>query len=349
MKKTRHPLSSLSRRSLLGAGAGTFALSLLGCGGDIIAGLGSGGTGSYSSGVIRGFGSILIGDIHYDESAAEVFDDAGLAAAPAHLRLGMVVDVNGGPVTSGASGRRRAAAHVIAMRTEIEGPVASVDPTNGTLTVLDQEVRLTRATVLDGAPDGGLTALRGRVVTVSGFLQASGHYIATRVEVRDDQPERYTLRGICSEVDAAARTLRMGRALISWTDADLPAQALANGQYLRVELDTDAQASGAWRALRISITRPMGAATPGDGAEVELEGCVSSVSRAEQTFVLLGITVDYSRARFEDGSAGNLAPGVKVEVEGRMSADGQVLIADEVELDDADDDEFEIEGRISSV
>mgnify|MGYP003605723904 FL=1 len=46
-----------------------------------------------------------------------------------------------------------------------------------------------------------------------------------------------------------------------------------------------------------------------------------------------GITVNYANARFKDGTAEQLAPGVKVEVEGQLASDGTTLLATEVEFD----------------
>lgn len=350
MKKAVGNPSSPSRRSLLGAGVGTFALSLLGCGGDIgIAGIGSGGTGSFSSGPIRGFGSILLGDIHYDETGADLFDDAGHVMDASRLRLGMVVEVSGAPVTTTSTGERRAAAHTIAMRSEIKGPVTTIDAGNGRFVVLGQEIRVAPSTVFGGDLVGGLQALEPeQVVEVFGLIQDSGRYTATRVAPGRDQPAHYKLRGIISELDPSAQTLRIAGARISWAGVLPSGGQLAEGGFVRAELATQPDADGAWRALDIRVTAALTATLPGNGDEVELEGHVARVAPAGSTFVLLGMTVAYGSARFENGSASGLAPGVRVEVEGRMSADGTVLVASEVDLTPYDD-EFDIEGMVTSV
>ena len=77
--------SLLSRRSLLAGAAASVAASLLGCGGgDGLAGVGTGGTGSFSSGPIRGFGSIVVNGVRYDEASAQVVGDAGAAFSRTH-------------------------------------------------------------------------------------------------------------------------------------------------------------------------------------------------------------------------------------------------------------------------
>lgn len=353
-KPGHHPIM-LSRRSLLGAGAGTLILSLAGCGGDAgVAGVGSGGTGSFSSGPIRGFGSIVVGTIHYDEAGADIVDDAGQASHADNLRLGMVVEVNGAAVTTTSTGQRRAAAHHIAVRSEIEGPVAAIDEVSGSFTVLDQIVVVTPSTVFEEELKGGLQALKvGQVVEVSGLMQDSGLYTATRVEPEHDAVTRYKLRGRVSDLDASARTLRLGGARISWAGVSPSGGELADGRFVRVELATDPDPDGTWHALVIQVSPPLASRRPSDGNEVEIEGYVGSVSGASSSFTMLGITVDYSGARFEDGTVSDLVPGARVEVEGQMSADGSVLVAREIEFedddDDEDDDEFEVEGPITSV
>ncbi|MGE0801522.1 MAG: DUF5666 domain-containing protein [Lautropia sp.] len=67
---------------------------------------------------------------------------------------------------------------------------------------------------------------------------------------------------------------------------------------------------------------------------IELEGTVESIDPATQTFRLRGVVVSYAGAVFDDGDVRNLRVGVRVEVEGWLSADGTTLDAREIEFDD---------------
>jgi hypothetical protein len=58
--------------------------------------------------------------------------------------------------------------------------------------------------------------------------------------------------------------------------------------------------------------------------EIELHGQVASLDTTAKTFDLRGLTVDYSAAKFENGSASNLADGRSVEVKGANAAGGVV-------------------------
>lgn len=417
---TAHPhrFPQLSRRTLLGGSVATAVLTLLGCGGGDggLAGVGTGGTGSFSSGPIRGYGSILVGGVHYDESSASIFADGGAAAGREALRLGVVVEVDGSDVVTAVDGKRRASAESIAVRSEIEGPISAIDVAAGTFTVLGQQVHVTPATVFDDDLRGGLAGLQvAQLVEVYGLLQADGRYTATRIDDEDDA-DHYKLRGRIRALDVAAHRFQIGDAVVSYADIAASVPALAEGQYVRVELLKTADAGGAWRASRLQvfnsgvtppqagsrgvkveiegyITRftsstnfavsgidvdasqvrwlPAGLAAgvrvevegvfangvlqasevelEDDDNEFEIEGRITSIDSAAQTLVVLGVTVDYSSARFKHGTVGDLALDVRIEVEGRLAADGSTLVASEIEFDDDDDDEYELEGRIDSV
>jgi hypothetical protein len=68
------------------AGLG-LGLSVAACGGDsLVAGVGSGGTGSFASGPISGFASVIVNGIRYDNSQARVIDADGTVRSPADAR-----------------------------------------------------------------------------------------------------------------------------------------------------------------------------------------------------------------------------------------------------------------------
>lgn len=339
----------LSRRRLLATGSASAALVLFGCGGgsgDSLAGVGSGGTGSFTSGPIHGFGSIIVGGVRYDDSGARIATDSGAAAGNSDLRLGMVVEVNGSDITTNAAtGQRRASASTISVRSEIEGPVTAINAAAGTLTVLGQQVGVTAATVFDDDLRGGLASLRvGQVVEIYGLMNAAGQYTATRIDDEDDA-RRYKLRGPISGLNTTARTFHIGGAILSFAGLSAPPAGLANGQYARVELGTTPDAAGVWTVTRLQTTPTGTANLPATGrVHVELEGFVTAYTSSTR-FAVNGVAVDASGvARLPAG----LQLGMRVEVEGML--DNGTLIAREVELEDADgDDGLEVEGSISSV
>lgn len=171
-------------------------------------------------------------------------------------------------------------------------------------------------------PDGLALGVR---VEVEG-VYANGVLMATEVELEDD--DDFEIEGTVESVDTSARTLIVRGIVVHYasarfkqgTEADLRAG-------VRIEVDGRLDADGTTLvATEIEFDDDR------DGAGIE--GRITSLDRGAQTFVVAGVTVDYSGARFEDGSAADLAVGVKVEVEGQFSSDGRTLRATEIEFDD---------------
>jgi hypothetical protein len=262
----------------------------------------------------------------------------------------MVVEVEGGAVEDQAG-----SASKIVMRSEVKGPVEAIDAAAGTLTVLGQHVLVGTQTAFEGIT-GGLAGVHvGDTVEVYAIYDAqAGVYTATRIESQSE-PDRFKLRGAVGGLDTATRTFRIGDALIDYSQVDarrLP--ALADGALVRVKLET-AQVGGAWVATKVNP----GVREVAEHAETEAEGYVSDFASLA-SFRVNGLEVDASGAsvEFEDGTAAEVANGVRVEVEGAIS--GGVLIARKLEIkdrdsrdgrededEDEDRDEFELHGTLA--
>ncbi|WP_200227989.1 DUF5666 domain-containing protein [Rubrivivax gelatinosus] len=369
------------------------ALAACGGGGGSDDDVAAGDTGVFASGVIHGFGSVVVNGVRYDDSSAVVRTEGGEAAASDDLRLGMVVDIE----AQAASTATAATATRIVVRSEVEGPVTALDAAAGTLTVLGQAVTVNAATVWEDARLSTLAV--GDIVEVHGLRDADGVIVASRIDREDGDEDDYELRGTVAAADAAAGTLRIGALDISWGGA-WPA-ALAAGSTVRVTLATAPAASGVWPALSLRVLDTSAGAT--DGVHAELEGLVTAYTSAAsfrvagvavdasglaglpaglaagvrvevegvfaggtlratkveiehdadrgdddgleisaaiealdataKTLVLRGVTVDWSGARFEDGSAAQLAVGTRIEVQGVLGADGSTLVAAEVDFE----------------
>jgi hypothetical protein len=347
------------------AGAVVAAVVAAGCGG----GVDSGGTGapaqSQSSGPISGFGSVIVNGVRYDDAAAAVFDDDGVAQPRSALALGMTVDIEAGAITrDAATGVASAVATRIQFGSAIRGPVEAVNPAASTLTVLGQTVRVDADTVFAGVT-GVASLSAGMLVDVHALLDTgSDTYVATRIR-RVDTLADYRLRGIVSALDLVAKTFEIGGARIAYTGVppqDLP--QLANGAVARVKLQTVQQA-GLWVLLQAAIGQP----ELRDDVETEVEGLIAEFASLA-SFKVDGRLVDASGVdvEFKHGTASQLANGLRVEVEGVVQ-DG-VIVARKVKIkqtgrsddegdddddgddDDADDDNdkrFTLRGAVESL
>ncbi|HQS32099.1 DUF5666 domain-containing protein [Polaromonas sp.] len=321
------------------------ALALAGCGG----GGGGGGTaptggtiagsGSSTTGAITGFGSIIVGGVRYDDSAASVSDDDGATRSSGDLKLGMVVMVKGGKKSDdGVS--IRANANTIEVYSELLGPIDAITGTS--MQVLGQTVTTTPTTVFE---DGlTLAALKSAdVVEVYGFVDPLNKtMVATRVE-RETKRNAFKLQGAISGLNTATKTFSIGTLTISYLTADLPAGlTLADKLVVRVRLAIN-PLTGTRTALKIRTADNR----RDDADEAEVEGIITALTSTSR-FSVNGLPVDASAATFKNGTTG-LVVGARVEVEGRVV--NGVLMATKVKLEKGEDDKykFELHGLVSAL
>lgn len=309
-------------------------LAVAGCGGGGVETGGTGAAPTYASGPIGGFGSIIVNGVRYDERSARIVDEDGGTLASGDLRLGMTVRVDAGAIDPATLS---AVATEVQVTSDLRGRVAAKDGVASTFTVLGQTVRVTASTAFDDALAGGLPAVAvGSTVEVYAILDpVTGVYAAQRVEA-DPAPAAFKLRGVVAGLDLGARTLRIGTASFTWAAGLAPA-GLANGQTVRLTLQTTTDAQGRWVVTRFDD----GVALPPDGAEVEIESVIASYTSMAD-FTLAGVRVDASAARVEPAGA-TVAAGVRVEVEGHYRSG--VLVADKLEVKGAGDDGGDDDGR----
>jgi hypothetical protein len=312
-------------------------LLLAACGGG--GGVGSGGTGGYASGSIAGFGSVVVNDIVFDDSAADVRDGSNTARARSDLRLGMTVEVDSDAIVAGAARASR-----IRFDSALVGPVAGVDVAADRFTVLGQVVTVDETTVFDDRLAGRLSRLSpgARVEVYALYDAALQRYRASRVDLLVGEPPAYRLRGVASAVDRGARTLQIGSATFAYDRATGVPADLADGQFVRLSLPAAPPIAG-----RYEVTA-FGTAVSGlpelDG--VVIKGLVSRLASAA-SFAVDGRPVDASAAQFDGGTP---ALGLRVEVEGTIR--GGVLRARTVRLKSDEQERsrgFDLRGPIESV
>lgn len=331
-----------NRRQALVALLGSVVLP--GCGGGgggNFAGVSSGGTGSFTSGLVVGRGSIIVNGIRYDDSKATV-SAAGEISNAAALKLGMVVAIQGSSVTPAATagGLAAATADQIYFASEWIGPVDAINVDTKSFTVFGKTVYVLGSTVFSG---GSLAELSGQYVEVYGFLDPSDASLqASRVEVSTSRPARYRLSGVVTDLNPGAKVFKLGAVQIDFSTASEKPIVLQNGALVRVDLSTS-QVNGAWVAKRVVPVNV--SAFPEDTGEAEIEGSITEfVSSA--SFRVNGIPIDASRITAPSG----LALGVRVEVKGIVT--GGLVRATRVEVEEEDrlnDQEFELHGVISSL
>ncbi len=315
--------------------AALLAAALSGCGG----GVGTEGTGSFASGSITGFGSIVVGGVHFDESSARIEDDDGAPLDRAALALGMVVQVSAGPIVSAADGSQSAVATLVHSSRALVGPATAVDVAQALVVVLGQTVALSADTAVDPRLAGGLAALRpGQWIEVYGFYDAGGsRYAATRIALADSAAGQ-RISGPVSVVDSQRKTFTIGSQ--SYRYDMLAGAAPVDGALLSLQLQPGTDGNGRWQ---VSGGRAQ-AAPPRERDGAELGGLVSALQSASR-FTVDGVSVDASAARV---SGGTLRTGARVAVSGVLRSG--VLVASQVSVEaDAQARGYEVRGVVQSL
>lgn len=314
--------AGFSRRQIILAMGAVAGLSACGGGGGVAA-VGSGGTGAFS-GVITGFGSIIVHGVRYADSVS-ITNDLGIIVLPADLRLGMVVVIPG--ATAVVDGRSTPSSIVVSSK--LLGPITSIDIPNKRFVVLGQTVEVTGSTVFDASLPSGFAALAaGTIVEVYGLTLANGDLRATFID-RETSPSAFKLEGVISNLNTAARTFSIGLVQMQYGTAIISADAtLANGATVRVRLNVT-PVNNVWTVIRIQ--RPPETALEDRSTWMEVTAPVTAFT-SPTNFWVGGIRVDATAALFPDGTAFLSGPAARAEVEGRVV--NGVLYAAEVEKDD---------------
>ena len=303
---------------------------LLGCGGgsstDDVA---PATTPIVSVGVITGFGSVVVNGVRFDDSRATVTINDQTATS-AQLKIGMVVQVEGSvnacpnaelALCEGIAARVR-------FRNNLEGPVTTVNRLTNTLQVMGRDIVVDDLTVFDGTTLSGLAGVNvGDMVMVSGLTEQARvrARLIQRTGIFQDGSTPVVVHGLVANVNTSLGTCTVDGVQVRFQGvaaADLPANGVANGQYVAAQ--GRAYGGGVMAAdrlqLRDRISYP-------DATLVALEGYVSGYLSAA-SFIVGGQQVDATKAVFLNGVAADLKDGVKVQVEGTVV--GAVLVASKV-------------------
>jgi hypothetical protein len=324
-------------------------LAVISCGGG--GGVGTGGTGAvagYSNGPITGYGSIIVNGVHFDESAATVLDDDGAPLSRDALKLGMTVQIDSGTIDNTAL---TATALTVNVYCDVLGPVSASNLATGVVTVLGQPVQITQSTLFDASLSAGQSALTvGQVVEVYAIYDPVAGTYAARLVQPAGSVSHYKVRGQVQGLNTATRTFQVGSQTFTYASGAQPA-GLSNGATLKLTVATTPDDQGRWVLSGAS----QGQRAPANGVEAEIEAVVSSYTSLSQ-FTVGGVVVDASAAQISP-SGSSVAAGVRVEVEGTMSAG--VLVATKVDVkgssgtsggdDEGQGQEFELNGTVSAL
>jgi hypothetical protein len=317
-----------------------FALLLIafGCGGGASAGGGIGGSGIISQGSVSAFGSIVVNGTAFDTSNATIIIEGeeigvGDIIAQDNLDVGRVVTVYG---TDGIN----AVADRVTYKDNVEGPVEDIidNVTSKEIKILGQRVIVNFITEFKGTMFG--TIALGDVVEVSGLFDDTGTIWATFVEKTGGVI--FEVKGFVENLDTVQETFKINDLTVDYSSidpADLP-EDFADG--LLVEVEGPLDPTGV-EMVATEINLGDGLEVE-DANEIEVTGFVTDATLAPAE-VTIGNQVVQTDADtvFVDGTAADIAPGVKLEAGGSLV--NGILFADEIEF--WGPDQIEVEGLVT--
>lgn len=320
----------------------TCLLVACGGGGTQVAGIDRGGVrGGIAVGVVTGFGSVFVNGVRYTTDAALITVD-GVVVTEGELALGQVVAVDA------ELSAPDAAANTVTVDSNVIGPVAELDAVAGTLTVLGQSVTVLNTTYFSDNPGAaGLDGLiDGDIVRVSGLVDADDQVSATRIDLLAGVT-RFEVQGIARDVDTGLQQLMIGGLLVDYSFASMidgfPGGQPETGDLVRIEGTAFGPAG---ELIADAIVLRTGDLSGNEDDAAEIEGFITAFSGVTD-FEVGGIPVTTDgNTDFEHGNAADLGLNVRVEVEGRVGANG-IVLAEEVEF--KDDSELRIEANVDAV
>jgi Domain of unknown function (DUF5666) len=290
---------------------------------------------SVSQGLIEGFGSVIVNGVEWESDSAEIEIEGSPGFSESNLAIGMLVKVEGNLDAGGTTGT----ATSISFDDNLEGPISGITTSNTgsakTLQVLGQTVIVEDGvTTFDDTPPNSFAAMAvGDVIEVSGPTNFDGSIQATFIEKKADDLTTFLatddleIQGVVSGL--VGTTFQIDGLTIDASNATVRDGTLAND--VLAEVKGNALVGNTLTATDVEI-KPAGLGVD-DIDHAEMEGFITDLNTAAQTFTVNGQPVDYSAAIFIGGTANELMNGTKVEAEGYIFSG--VLQAEELEFEES--------------
>ena len=257
--------------------------------------------------------------------------DASLGGALSALANGDVVEVYA--LFDAATNRYNATRierKASATSFQLRGVVAALDAVARSFTIGTERISyatLAASEVPAGLANGSFVRVDVQTTLVGGVRSAlrfrNG---ASQPQDRDE----VRIEGLISAFTSSANFSVDGRA-IDASKAAFPDGTAGLAVGVRVALE-GMVSSGSVSATQVEIRSQAEVENNG----FELRGSITSIDRANRTFVLRGVTVDYSGplgpVEYKDGNEATLNSAVNVRVRGRLSSDGTRLVATRIEF-----------------
>ena len=258
-------------------------------------------------------------------SASTVFDSS-LAQGAASVQAGQLLEVHGflnpnNNTLQATLVERKSAALLY----KISGLVQQLQTGPKTFQIGNEVISFANAAASDlpgGLANGQLVKLRLTPQVPS----AGAPWQITRA--RNDAPgnadvDKFELEGLITEFTSTSQ-FRVGTQLVDARSASFPNGTGTVVLGARVEVKGALQA-GVLVAAQVKIENS-------SDNQIELSGPLANVNSTAKTFSVSSVTVSYSAAQFDNGSAAQLVNGVQVEIKGQPIVNSSVINAERIKF-----------------
>jgi len=298
-------------------------------------------TGALSAfGPITELSSATVNGIRYDTNAANVIVN-GQPGNVSDLKLGQLVAIEGDANLGAATGT----ADRIEYSATVIGPVESIDATLDRLLVMGQTVFANADTEFDPSidPDTFAGLALGATTQISGFLNADGDIVATRIDP-DTTSTSVQLLGIVAGLDLTNLLFSVNRLIVDYSSAtfiDLPTGMPNDGLLVGLR---GSLANGVLAVNQIASINNL-ASTPGE--RVRLGGIVTRLASATD-FDLNGFPVTTNvNTGYVNGVVGDLQVSAEITIDGEVSPGGDTVLVNRLTfgrpVDDSSTGTFDFE------
>jgi hypothetical protein len=258
-----------------------------------------------------------VNGIEYSTAHAQVSIDEQ-PGTEAQLRVGQIVQVEGSVDPEGRVGE----ASDVVFFADVRGAVTQLNIKDRSIEVAGQTVRISDDTLI--SPDGPAITLeglrKGTFVAVSGFADASGDLVASRIDVAPTEAS-LQLKGTVAGLDSVARTFHINALAVSYGEIAVEGR-LVDGATVKVQ-GTGSPRGEVLQANRVKV-EPNSAGSPGEYGDVE--GLITSLASERQFTVGHQQVVTDSQTKF-DLHGQRLVPNLSVRIKGVFNGAGALVAA----------------------
>jgi hypothetical protein len=263
-------------------------------------------------------GTVSVGGVPYSDSGATLEVD-GQTGSPSQIKVGDVVAAYG----HSGNGDNPDVIERLILNHSVRATVQSVDAANGTFSAAGQTIHVNAQTALDPTLAlVGLSALiPGAKVQVSGWADATGEIIASRVDVLASGSTQVT--GRLSSLDSSRHRFKINQLTVDFTGSQVEG-IIQEGSDVIVA-GTGFDSTGALLAQQVELVQPLQVAA---GESGRLQGIVTSVT-STTSFEINGQPVQVTSAT-KLNLHGPVALNADVKVEGVFDSNA-VLVASKLQ------------------